>query len=242
MVYLRRFDFNQGREASILAGQNLIPLYNQLGTQNLLNYMQNSHGFNVFAELSAAPQLLPASGITYGYDISNIVTETTAATNYFQYINFSGVAGPNALNGIKTSQHHAVASPTTRSTIPLIRRAAGASSSRSAFRRQRPGRQREHDPADASTSSTSIRRRCTRRTSWRSTLMASIISGYGGKDVPPFSRTFIGGEQDVRGFEIWGITPIAFIASSAHGHRAELRWLRAHAEDGQRRRADIGCR
>ena len=31
------------------------------------------------------------------------MTQTTAATNYFQYINFSGVAGPNALNGIKTS-------------------------------------------------------------------------------------------------------------------------------------------
>jgi outer membrane protein insertion porin family len=42
----------------------------------------------------------------------------------------------------------------------------------------------------------------------------SLISGYGGKEVPPFSRTFIGGEQDVRGFEIWGITPIAYIASS----------------------------
>ena len=33
--------------------------------------------------------------------------------------------------------------------------------------------------------------------------------------IPPFSRTYIGGEQDVRGFEIWGITPIAFVASSS---------------------------
>jgi outer membrane protein insertion porin family len=33
---------------------------------------------------------------------------------------------------------------------------------------------------------------------------------------PPFARTFIGGEQDIRGFEIWGITPIAYIASSAN--------------------------
>ena len=39
----------------------------------------------------------------------NIETETTAATNYFQYINFSGVFGPNSLDGIKTSTHHAVA-------------------------------------------------------------------------------------------------------------------------------------
>jgi outer membrane protein insertion porin family len=41
-----------------------------------------------------------------------------------------------------------------------------------------------------------------------------LITGYGGKYIAPFSRTFIGGEQDVRGFEIWGITPIAFVASS----------------------------
>ncbi len=45
-------------------------------------------------------------------------------------------------------------------------------------------------------------------------VMGSSITGYGGKYVPPFSRTFMGGEQDIRGFEIWGITPIAFIPSS----------------------------
>ncbi len=101
-VYLNRFDFNQGREASILAGQNLIPLYNSLGSQNLLNYVQNSHGFNVFASYQLHRSFW-RTGITYGYDISHIETETTAATNYFQYLNFSGVYGPNALNGIKTS-------------------------------------------------------------------------------------------------------------------------------------------
>src|ERR1051326_8144130 len=45
--------------------------------------------------------------------------------------------------------------------------------------------------------------------------MGSMITGYGGKYVPPFSRRFMGGEQDIRGFEIWGITPIAYIPSSA---------------------------
>src|SRR5581483_5476774 len=45
-VFFQRFDFNQGREASILAGQNLIGLFNNLGSQNLLNYIQNSRGFN----------------------------------------------------------------------------------------------------------------------------------------------------------------------------------------------------
>ncbi len=36
MVYMRRFNFDQAREASLLSGQNLIPLYQALGTQNQL--------------------------------------------------------------------------------------------------------------------------------------------------------------------------------------------------------------
>src|SRR5262249_54067989 len=49
VVYLRRFNFDQGREASILYGRDLSGLYSSLGTQNLLNYSQNSHGFSVSA-------------------------------------------------------------------------------------------------------------------------------------------------------------------------------------------------
>ena len=45
-------------------------------------------------------------------------------------------------------------------------------------------------------------------------VMGSMITGYGGKYVPPFSRTYIGGEQDIRGFEIWGITPDRVRASA----------------------------
>jgi len=42
-------------------------------------------------------------------------------------------------------------------------------------------------------------------------LMGSFVTGYGGKLAPPFSRFYMGGEQDVRGFEIWGISPWAFV-------------------------------
>ncbi|HXJ42749.1 MAG TPA: outer membrane protein assembly factor BamA, partial [Bryobacteraceae bacterium] len=101
-VYLRRFNFDQAREASILSGQNLIPLYQALGTRNQLNYVQNGHGFN-----SSASKMLRRSfarvGITYGFDDSRIVPGPGAATQYFTYINFQGVNGPNSLVGIKTS-------------------------------------------------------------------------------------------------------------------------------------------
>ena len=47
-------------------------------------------------------------------------------------------------------------------------------------------------------------------------MLGSLITGYGGKAIPPFSRTYIGGEQDIRGFQIWGISPIAFIPSESN--------------------------
>src|SRR6202011_3595730 len=45
-------------------------------------------------------------------------------------------------------------------------------------------------------------------------LNARFISGYGGKVAPPYSRYYMGGEDDVRGFDILTISPIAFIPTS----------------------------
>jgi len=45
--------------------------------------------------------------------------------------------------------------------------------------------------------------------------MSSLLTGFGGKVAPPFSRQYIGGEQDIRGFEIWGVSPVAYIPSTA---------------------------
>src|SRR6185369_15655461 len=212
VVYLRRFNFDQGREASILYGRDVSGLYNQLGTQNLLNYVQNSHGFSV----SASTQLkrsFARVGLTYGYDISTTKTETTAATNYFQYINFSGVAGPNSLTGVHTS--HISPSYTYNTVNHPISPTAGRSLFASVdFAGSFLG-------GNVNTIRATVDAKYFKPAPWhRSHIlafhgMASTITGYGGKYVPPYSRTFMGGEQDIRGFELWGITPIAWIPTSA---------------------------
>jgi outer membrane protein insertion porin family len=212
VVYLRRFDFNQGREASILAGQNLIPLYNSLGTNNLLDYIQNSHGFNVSMSYPLRRSFTRLS-VTYGFDISTIKTQTTAASNYFQYIDFSGVYGPNALNGIHTSTitpglvyntvNHPI-SPTGGRSLYLGLAFAGSVLG-----------------GNVNTITPTVDAKYFKMAPWNHKHILAfhastkIITGYGGREIPPFSRTFIGGEQDVRGFEMWGITPIAFIPSSS---------------------------
>ena len=84
------------------------------------------------------------AGLTYGYDISHIVTQTTAATNYFQYIDFSGVYGPNCARRHQDQFDHAVAHlQHGKSSHQSDRRQEHLLQPR--IRRQRAGRQREHD-------------------------------------------------------------------------------------------------
>jgi outer membrane protein insertion porin family len=213
VVYLRRFNFDQGREASILSGTNLIPLYNQLGSNNLLNYTQNSRGFSTSASYPLR-RSFARIGVTYGFDRSNIITRTDAATSYFQYINFSGVAGPNALNGIRTS--HIIPSYTYNTVNHPISPTAGRSVFLSVdFAGSVLG-------GNVNTVRPSLDIKYFKQAPWHKShilafhVLGSMVTGYGGKFIPPFSRTYIGGEQDVRGFEIWGISPIAFVASSAN--------------------------
>jgi outer membrane protein insertion porin family len=56
---------------------------------------------------------------------------------------------------------------------------------------------------------------------WRKNVIAfhvlgSTYFGYNGGVIPPYSRVYIGGEQDVRGFNFYQISPIAFLPSSAY--------------------------
>jgi len=211
-AHLTRFDFNQGREASILAGENLIPLFNQLGSQNLLNYVQTGHGFSASASYPLR-RSFSRVGITYGYDVSNITVETTAAMAYFDYINFSGIAGPNALQGIRTSR---IVPSFTYNTVnhPITPTGGKSLFISTSFAGSFLG-------GNVNTIQPVIEGKYFKPAPWhRKHILAfhalgSLITGYGGKEIPPFSRTYIGGEQDIRGFQIWGISPIAFVPSEA---------------------------
>ncbi|MGA3042626.1 MAG: BamA/TamA family outer membrane protein, partial [Bryobacteraceae bacterium] len=212
-AHLTRFDYNQGREASILAGQNLIPLFNALGSNNLLNYVQTGHGFSVSASYPLR-RSFSRIGVTYGYDISDVKTETTAATSYFDYINFNGIVGPNALTGIRTSR---IVPSFTYNTVnhPITPTGGKSLFVSTTFAGSFLG-------GNVNTIQPVIEGKYFKPAPWHKSnilafhMLGSMITGYGGKEIPPFSRTYIGGEQDIRGFQIWGISPIAFIPSEAN--------------------------
>jgi outer membrane protein insertion porin family len=211
-VYLSRYNYNEARQESILTGENLQAFYNSLGSANILNYVQDSKGITL-----STSHLLRRSfariGVSLGYDISSISPESSGATTYFNYIDFERVNGPNALNGIKTlsitpsytyNTKNSFMNPTAGKSIFFSVKASGSVLGSNVNSIQ--------PTFDAQYYHKSPR--------WNKNVlafhfMATTVTGYGGKEIPPFMRAFMGGENDVRGFDFFSITPIAYLPSSA---------------------------
>ncbi len=211
-VFTSRFNFDQAREASILSGQNLIPLFNQLGSGNLLNYVSNSYGFTTFASYPLK-RSFPRLGISYGYTIQNIKTLTPAADTYFNYINFLHINGPNALDGIRSST--ITPSFTYNSVNHPITPTQGKALSISLSYSGGPigGNVNQIEPViDAKWFHKSP---LNAKHIIGMHVLGQWVTGYGGKVAPPFNRFYMGGENDIRGFDIWGISPFAYVPTSS---------------------------
>jgi outer membrane protein insertion porin family len=206
-VFLTRFDYNQAREASILAGTNLIPLYNQLGTQNLLNYISDSYGFTASASYPLK-RSFARLGISYGYTIQSVKTLTDAATQYYDYIDFLHINGPNQLSGIRSST--ITPSYTYNSINNPINPSGGRSVSFSAqfTGSVLGGNVNQVEPIlDAKYFHKGVKPGHVIGMHF----LGRFLTGYGGKTAEPTSRFYMGGENDIRGFNIWGISPIAYV-------------------------------
>jgi len=211
-VYLRRFNYDQGRQISLLSGVNLESFYSALGSANVLNYVQDSKGI-AFTTSYPIGRGFARAGISIGYDDSSIRTLSTGATTYFTYINFLGVNGPNALNGIKTfsltpsysyNSKNNFLNPTAGRSIFFTVKASASilGANVNTIQPTFDGQYYHVSPK-------------WRRNVMAFHLLATTITGYGGKFAPPFARSFIGGENDVRGFDFFSITPFAYMPSSA---------------------------
>ncbi|MFZ0589292.1 MAG: outer membrane protein assembly factor BamA [Bryobacteraceae bacterium] len=206
-VYLQRFNYNQAREASILSGENLISYYNSFGPNNLLNYVTNGRGFTTFVT-HPIKRSFARIGLTYGFDIQNVSPLTPAATTYFQYLDFEGLAGPNSYSGIKTSKitptysYNSTNSPIAPTQGLRVSSSFGVSGS--------------YLGGNVDTLQPLIDVAYFRHGFFKGNVLAfhfnaRYIAGYDGRDAPPFSRFYMGGENDIRGFDLWSISPAAFI-------------------------------
>ncbi|MBI3209838.1 MAG: outer membrane protein assembly factor BamA [Candidatus Solibacter usitatus] len=211
-VYMQRFNYDQAREVSLLSGRNLIPLYQSLGSENLLNYVSNGGGFTAYTSYQLRKLPFGRVGVSYGYNKQHIKTLTSASTNYFEFINFQGLNGPNSLSGITTSQvipsfsYNTVDHPITPSrgkSIYLTSIFAGSFL------------QGNVNMIQPTLDMKYFRHGFAKGHVIGAHFLGRFVTGYGGRAAPPFNRFYMGGENDIRGFDIWGISPIAYIPSKA---------------------------
>jgi outer membrane protein insertion porin family len=205
-IFGNKISYNQARQLSIFSGQNLNLPAAQL--QNLQNYSQSSVGFT--SSLSyPLRHSFKRVGMTYSLDRTSLIALSTASKSLFDYIAFRGISGPNAVNGIITSKIFpnfsfntldSGISPHKGHQMTLGMELAGLGGT---VRSVRPIVQyKQFIPVQ------------NRRNAIGYTLNGSFISGYGGLVAPPFQRSYMGGENDIRGFDIRSISPVAFLPSS----------------------------
>ena len=206
-VYTTRTSYNQARQYAILSGQQLnLPSYY---LQNLQNYTQSSTGFTTSLSYPLH-RSLKRVGITYSFDNSSLIALSDASKALFTNLAFRGINGPNALNGIITSKIlpsfsvntlDAAYQPHHGKQLFVGGEFAGIGGTVKSIR---PIVQyKQFFPMQ------------NRRNAIGVNFQGSFLTGYGGLVAPPFQRFYMGGENDLRGFDIRSVSPIAFLPNKA---------------------------
>jgi len=205
-VFKSKFDYNTAREEGILTG---VPIAIDPALQE--NYNTDSEGFTVFASEPLRKLSFTRVGLNYGWSTTNITPFSQAATLLFEFTKFTSLAGPTALNGIRMSQITPTITRDTRDS-PIFP-THGKSFSYGATFSGGPLQGNVNtinNIVDMSYFHPAYHNRNTVALHFK----GSYITGYGGKEVPPNNRVYAGGEQDVRGFDFYTISPFVFIPYS----------------------------
>jgi len=152
-------------------------------------------------------------GLTYGLTRTNISTYNASSQLLFTELQYGSIAGPSALYGIVAST---VTGTISYNTIDNpINATHGKSYFYSLAFTGGPiggnvntitniGELKYFRPINHRRNAIGVR------------LLGGFTTGYGGKEVPPYSRFYLGGENDLRGFDIRGVSPVTYIPNVIH--------------------------
>ena len=202
-IFSSRYKFDQARQAALFSGQAV-----SINPQFVQNYNQDSTGFTVFASYPVRKLSFTRVALNYGLTRTNITAFNDASKLLFTQVQFRSIAGPSALNGIISS----TITPTiSYNTVNNPVNPTGGKSYYYSFAFS-------GGPLGGNVNS------ITNVFDWkyyhpvnkrRNVLgfhaSGAFITGYGGGEPPPYSRFYMGGESDIRGFDIRSITPVTFI-------------------------------
>jgi outer membrane protein insertion porin family len=206
-IFSSKYSFNQARQEALLLGQSV-----SINPQFIQNYNQDSTGFTLVASYPLKKLSFARVGVTYGLTRTTITPFNDASRFLFEDIQFRSVAGPSALSGIVSS----TISPTI--TYNTIDNPTNEHSGKSYFY----SLSFTGGPLGGNVNTITnvfdwkyfhpIQKR---RNVIGFHATVAHTTGYAGKEVPPFSRFYMGGENDVRGFDIRSISPVTFIPQAS---------------------------
>jgi outer membrane protein insertion porin family len=201
-IFDNQFNYNTARETGLLLGTQVA-----INPALQENYTNDSKGFTAFASYPLRKFSFARLGMTYGWSTTNITAFSQSAQLLFEYTQFESLAGPSALKGIRESyimpslSYNRVDSaynPSHGLTYSLSERFEGGPL------------QGNVNSAEEIFSMSYYHPNYHRRNVIAMHFQGATISGYGGKNAPPYNKFYMGGEYDVRGFEAYTISP--FIA------------------------------
>ncbi|HXQ26109.1 MAG TPA: outer membrane protein assembly factor BamA [Candidatus Acidoferrales bacterium] len=205
-IFSQKYDYNTARQEGILLGQQIA-----INPALQENYNTNSKGFTVFASYPLRKLSFTRVGLSYGWSTTDITPFSQSATLLFEFTKFTSLAGPSALNGIRSSQltptiyYNTVDSP--------INPTHGKSISYGATIIGGPLGGNVNTVSNVF-EMTYFHPHYHRRNVFAVRFQGRMITGFGGKEVPPNNRFYAGGEQDIRGFDVYTISPFVFIPFS----------------------------
>ena len=201
-VYHRSYNYNQAKLTEIQLNQTVtLPASYQALLQN---FTQTSTGFTSSLTYPIK-RSFKRVGITYGLDDSSVQTFSAASTDYFETLEFRGISGPNALNGIITSKlvpnfsYNRIDNPQRPHKGQSVYFATELAGLGGNVKYVKPVTEyKRFIPVNKGRNTVGFR------------VLGSWITGYGGQVAPPFDRFYMGGDTDVRGFDIRAISPVSF--------------------------------
>jgi outer membrane protein insertion porin family len=205
-LFSSRYNFDQAKQEALALGQSV-----SINPQFVQNYTQNSTGFTLFAQYPVKRLSFTRLSLTYGLTRTNIQSFNQASTLLFEQLQFRSVAGPSALDGIVSST---VTPSVSYNTIDNPQNPRHGKSYYYSLAVSGGPLGGNVNTVTNVFSYTQFRPIFKKRNVLGLHFTTAYTTGYSGKEVPPFSRFYMGGENDLRGFDIRSISPVTFIPVS----------------------------
>ena len=200
-LFSSRYKFDQAKQEALQLGQSV-----SINPQFVQNYNQNSTGFTAFASYPLRRYSFTRVAVSYGLTRTNITAFNAASSLLFTALQYRAVSGPSALNGIVSS------TITPSITYNTVSNPQNPTSGKSYFYSLAFSGLGGNVKSITNVGDFKMFRSVNKR---RNVIAlhatGAFTTGFAGGEVPPFSRFYQGGENDIRGFDVRSISPVIFI-------------------------------